>query len=343
MSKSPIESHMPKPKKDIQRPSGSESPEVQHVEMASGPGASSHSNPIDLSDECQLYSRTPLPSRTLANARAALQQLVLRSRYGSSYIFEGCGSHDSINLPQPPPARVVGQSGVSSPRRSSSHSAGFDVRCAQEHALPEISFGANAPMPRWRIEHIHPLLARGSPTLRWVFDSGTDFAQFGWSEDMIYEYAYRWLEEALNDPSFGLYTRSNILDGHGEDPLPTLPPAPSTCYFQRWSQSSRTSDNCKDKADASEAPKQPSRTEQPFSGYHGIHNNYMFDFESSEGCNETDLELGRHKSTQMSGEATMDENQSMQFNGYRWVWFSIAFLVLSMFLCLFLYAFRIIK
>ena len=248
MLKSPGEPHKPNSEKDIHQSSGLESPEVQHVEMAAGPGTGSRfypNTPVDMNDERQLYSRTPLPSRTLANARAALQQLVLRSRYESSYMpLEEYGSQGSINLPtQPPPARVIDQSGVSDLRKSSSHSAGFDVRCAQENRLPAISFGVNAPMPRWRIEHIHPMLARGSQALRWVFDTGTDFARLGWSDDIVYEYAYRWLEKALSDSSFRRYARSNILDGHGKDPLPTLPPAPSTCYFRSWSQSSETNDS----------------------------------------------------------------------------------------------------
>ncbi|KAB8273110.1 hypothetical protein BDV30DRAFT_226901 [Aspergillus minisclerotigenes] len=314
MSKSPVESHKPNSKTDSQQFSGPEGPEVQHVEIASGPGTGSCSNPstpFDMSDERQLYSRTPPPSRTLANARAALQQLVLKSRYDSSYMPLGeYGPQGSINLPtQPPPARVVDQSDVSNTRKSSSHSAGFDARYAQENALPAISFGVNTPMPRWRIERIHPLLARGSPALRWVFDAGTDFSRFGWSDDMVYEYAYRWLEESLNDSSFRRYARSKILDGHGEDPLPTLPPAPSTCYFQSWSQSSG--------ADGSW--------------------NHMSDFEPSEGCNEIDLELGRLKPIRTSRKTSADEDQPMRFNGYRWVWFSVAILVLSMFLCLFLY------
>ncbi|KAE8369483.1 hypothetical protein BDV27DRAFT_165345 [Aspergillus caelatus] len=313
MSKSPGEPHKPNSEKDIHQPSGQESPEVEHVEMASGPGTGSRfypNTPVDMNDERQLHSRTPLPSRTLANARAALQQLVLRSRYESSYMpLEEYGSQGSINLPtQPPPARIIDQSGVSNPRKSSSHSAGFDVRCSQENGLPAMSFGVNAPMPRWRIEHIHPMLVRGSQALRWVFDAGTDFARFGWSDDMVYEYAYRWLEEALSDSSFRRYARSNILGGHGKDPLPTLPPAPSTCYFRSWSQLSGTNDSC-----------------------------HMFDFEPSGGCNETDLELGRYKPTRTLRKASTDEGRPMQFKVYRWVWFSVAFLVLSMFLCLFLF------
>lgn len=69
----------------------------------------------------------------------------------------------------------------------------------------------------------------------------------------------------------------------------------------------------------------------------------MSDFEPSEGCNETDLELGRLKPIRTSRKTSADEDQPMRFHGYRWVWFSVAFLVLSMFLCLFLYVFRIIK
>ncbi|QRD88307.1 hypothetical protein F9C07_1089379 [Aspergillus flavus] len=349
MSKSPVESHKPNSKTDSQQFSGSEGPEVQHVEIASGPGTGSCSNPstpFDMSDERQLYSRTPPPSRTLANARVALQQLVLKSRYDSSYMpLEEYGPLGSINLPtQPPPARVVDQSDVSNTRKSSSHSAGFDARYAQENALPAISFGVNTPMPRWRIERIHPLLARGSPALRWVFDAGTDFARFGWSDDMVYEYAYRWLEESLNDSSFRRYARSKILDGHGEEPLPTLPPAPSTCYFQSWSQSSGADGSWYTHADYERsrmawpiAPRQPTRADRKFS------RNHMSDFEPSEGCNETDLELGRLKPIRTSRKTSADEDQPMRFHGYRWVWFSVAFLVLSMFLCLFLYVFRIIK
>ncbi|KAE8380028.1 hypothetical protein BDV26DRAFT_149875 [Aspergillus bertholletiae] len=319
--------HKPNSKNDMRQSSDSEGPETQHVEMTSGTGTRSHSHPntpVDMSDERQLYSRTPLPSRTLANARIALQQLILRSRYDSSYMpLEESSSQDSINVPtKPPPARIVDQSSASNRRKSSSHRAGLDIGYTQENALPAISVGVNSRMPCWRIERIHPLLARGSPTLRWVFDAGTDFARFGWTDDMIYEYAYGWLEEALSDPAFRRYARPNILDGHGKDPLPALPPAPSTCYFHAW-------------ADTSEAPRQPARTDQQYAKNHSVHSNYMFHFEPLGDCSEADLELGRHKQSHTQRKASTDEDQPTQLSEYRWVWFSVAFLVLSMFICLF--------
>ena len=98
-----------------------------------------------------------------------------------------------------------------------------------------------------------------------------------------------------------------------------------------------------DKANVSEASTQSTQTDQQHSGNHKTHHNYMFDFEPSGGCNETDLELGRYKPTHTLRKASTDEGRPMQFKVYRLVWFSVAFLVLSMFLCLFLYVFRIIK
>ncbi|KAE8388578.1 hypothetical protein BDV23DRAFT_185209 [Aspergillus alliaceus] len=303
-------------KKDIQGSFDPGSPEFQHVEMASGLETGSRPNPntpVDMTEEPQFYSsRAPLPSRTLANARAALQQLALKSRYDSSYMqLKESDSQSPIGLPtQPPPARIGGQS----PRRFSSHNAGLIARYAQANFLPAISFGVDAPMPRWRIEHVHSHLARGKLAPRWVFDAGTVFSRYGWTDDMIYEYAYRWLEDSLGNPLFRRYVRSKILDGHGEDPLPFLPPAPITCYFQSWSDSSGiNNDRRYTRPDhehsliaGSTAPTQPDFSDQQAAWIY---------FEPTEGHNEVDVELGQKRPTRALRKASMDEDQPVPLGG----------------------------
>jgi hypothetical protein len=248
MSKPPVKPIKPFSEDKIQQCPESDGPEIEHVEQISGPRTGLHSNsntPVDMADKCQFYSpKAPLSSCTLANARAALQQLLLKSRYDSSYIpLSDSGSQSPIRLPaQPPPAMVAGQFGIQNYRRSSCQSAysssGFIARCAQAGMLPAISFGDDAPMPRWRMQRVQ-LLAPGNPALRWMFDAGPKFARYGWTDDIIYEYAYRWLEDALDNPSSRRHVRCKVLDAttvaDNEISLPIPPPAPNTTYFQSWS------------------------------------------------------------------------------------------------------------
>ncbi|KAF7587002.1 hypothetical protein BBP40_007868 [Aspergillus hancockii] len=366
MSKPPVKPNKSFSADKIRQSSDLDSPEIEHVEMVAGPRTGILPNPntpVSMTDKSQLYSSTaPLPSRTLANARAALQQLVLKPRYASSYIpLSESDSQSPIKLPaQLPPAMVPGQSGIQNHRRSSCQSAcsspEFIARYAQTGTLPAISFGSDAPTPRWRIQRAHPLLA--PPALQWIFDAGTGFTKYGWSDDTIYVYAYMWLEDALGNPSFGRDMRSNFLDGpdatavtNNEDPLPVLPLAPNTSFFQSWYGSRVTNDRCGYMRTAYERSRQARPqaysplANQQFAGNDVAYNNRVNSPKSSLGVNEADYdpELNWYRSTHTLQKGSTGGGQPMPPGGYKWIWFIVAFLILSMFLCLFLYAFRIIK
>lgn len=102
---------------------------------------------------------------------------------------------------------------------------------------PQISFGDRAPQPRWLVTKENR--AGGRWTLVWTFDAG---ASSGWNQlnqDQLYEYAYKCLEDALDDPMSREQLRLTVTStgpvagsvSHIQDPLPPLPPVPQTTYL----------------------------------------------------------------------------------------------------------------
>ncbi|XHF97506.1 hypothetical protein AWENTII_001090 [Aspergillus wentii] len=93
-----------------------------------------------------------------------------------------------------------------------------------------------------RLAHHHP----ESNMLQWRFDAGDPSGWNGFKSDQLYEYAYKYLENSLGLPIIRAHIRAAIMSGphsaivpKDEDPLPDLPPAPTTDYFESSSQLQR--------------------------------------------------------------------------------------------------------
>ena len=115
---------------------------------------------------------------------------------------------------------------------------------------PEVQFGEHAKAPRWLVEPVSPLSQKNDlrlqppqssekmATLGWKFDPGPSSQWKDLNADQLAGYAYKYLENALEDPIFRDHLRLAITTGsyaelvaNVEDPLPALPPAPTTDHF----------------------------------------------------------------------------------------------------------------
>lgn len=115
---------------------------------------------------------------------------------------------------------------------------------------PEVQFGEHAKAPRWLVEPVSPLSQKNDlrlqppqsnekmATLGWKFDPGPSSQWKDLIAEQLVEYAYKYLENALEDPIFRDHLRLAITTGayaelvvNVEDPLPALPPAPATNHF----------------------------------------------------------------------------------------------------------------
>ncbi|KAJ5629044.1 hypothetical protein N7490_011272 [Penicillium lividum] len=136
---------------------------------------------------------------------------------------------------------------------------------------PVISLGHQGPLPRWRLRLHEPDLPLGKDlhldlirthqnkmiipglnhnsqpkyndstidlgALYWEFEPGPAAGWVGLSGEQLYEYAYKCLEDALNDHASRhqirqVLQRANLpAIAHVEDPLPPLPPPPAVTHF----------------------------------------------------------------------------------------------------------------
>ena len=115
---------------------------------------------------------------------------------------------------------------------------------------PAVQFGEHAKAPRWLVEPVSPLSQKNDlrlqppqssekmATLGWKFDPGPSSQWKDLNADQLAGYAYKYLENALEDPIFRDHLRLAITTGsyaelvaNVEDPLPALPPAPTTDHF----------------------------------------------------------------------------------------------------------------
>lgn len=115
---------------------------------------------------------------------------------------------------------------------------------------PAVQFGEHAKAPRWLVEPVSPLSQKKDlrlqppqsnermATLGWKFDPGPSSRWKDLTAEQLAEYAYKYLENAFEDPIFRDHLRLAITTGsyaelvaNVEDPLPPLPPAPTTNHF----------------------------------------------------------------------------------------------------------------
>ncbi|KAL4969659.1 uncharacterized protein BDV14DRAFT_195921 [Aspergillus stella-maris] len=110
--------------------------------------------------------------------------------------------------------------------------------------LPKIYLGESSPRPRWLIRPVSEQNTSSTSRLinssqlprlgqlRWEFDAGLP-ATHGQNETQLRKYAYRYLQNSLNDPVIREQLREMIWNSqysrtvaHIEDPLPIPPPPP---------------------------------------------------------------------------------------------------------------------
>lgn len=274
---------------------------------------------------------------------------------------------------------------------------------------PKIGFGDRAPRPRWLVNKENQ--PRGRWNLVWTFDAGPSAGWNQLSQDQLFEYAYKCLEDALDDPisreQFRFALTTTIATSNGgpaavasvsniEDPLPPLPTAPqSSCLepqpglhgiaeaptqleqasyylpnYERPSTAVRPGlYACPSNLHVMAAkmfhqmkgtlgpPGSPATTmEQTGGGSPSLEEDKSLDSQSSSydampssrvrGVGEQ-YDPERLQDIPTSGRLSPlppeDGGQIARFGEYRCVWGSVSVLVLSMFLCLFLYSFDIIK
>ena len=223
----------------------SDNPHVEHVEVSQAPEASTEVEPKGSgkpSPTATGPSNITSPPRALANARAALQKLTKSP--GSKQLDS---RRNSPTSPQAPPTVHINQpqpqaSGSSSTAATTtpSHGIHFDPT----YMTLNIYIGHNVRAPRWLLERKFPQSFRASVSLKspasaadeleWVFDAGPFAYALNSEDSWLRTYAYKVLENSLNDPIERLKIRKEIWgrnDGdyqENEDPIPPLPPAPTT-------------------------------------------------------------------------------------------------------------------
>ena len=134
-----------------------------------------------------------------------------------------------------PPGRLPRCRGVvpprwrASPRLSDPRHPAQTLRARADHLSTE-------GLPLLRLQP--PQSSEKMATLGWKFDPGPSSQWKDLNADQLAGYAYKYLENALEDPIFRDHLRLAITTGsyvelvaNVEDPLPALPPAPTTDHF----------------------------------------------------------------------------------------------------------------
>ncbi|KAH8423942.1 uncharacterized protein LDX57_001698 [Aspergillus melleus] len=325
----------------------SDNPHVEHVEVSQAPEASTEVEPKGSgkpSPTATGPANITSPPRALANARAALQKLTKNP--GSK---QPDSRRNSPISPQAPPAAHINQpapqalgSSSTAATTTSSHGMHFDPK----YMTLNIYIGHNVRAPRWLLERKFPQSSRASVSLKspasaadeleWVFDAGPFAYALNSGDSWLRTYAYNVLETTLNDPIERLRIRKEIWDRNdgdyqeNEDPIPPLPPAPATLDVTQQEEMGPTPGSRDGRFFQFPDYARPSLAERALPKP-----------ESLTHANSTPPRRSRRLYIDSDEEGT-NSTPSASIGEYRWIWFIVILLVLSMFLCLFLYAFKII-
>lgn len=266
------------------------------------------------------------------------------------------------------------------PARLASH-------CKQQ--IPIISFGDNAPVPRWRLasDPTDPALGRdlekdlirtvagktiihgvapdshpksfdssiGLGGLQWVFDPGLLVNHHNQLHgEPLYEMAYYCLIEALKNQISRTQMRREIANGppwpevcNVEDPLPPPPERPKTNFWTRHlnisNEAETRSDNktyMRPRIDARSKRSIPVQASTPTYSdrlwYHEKGTQGPLHQAGPQGTSSINHE-------EVSNTSDYEKDKTAKTGEYKCVWFCVILLVLSMFLCLFMYSFGILK
>jgi hypothetical protein len=223
---------------------------------------------------------------------------------------------------------------------------------------PRVSFGEHGAYPRWVLV---PAPQQGnqqlpSHKLMWEFEPGPPSGWGGLTKEQLYEWSYNWQRACIEDPEGREAMISHLRYGPLKElvkgvaqPLPPLPNPPATNFYLkpvtplapalyetwRWSY----------KRDYTR-PTAPIRQ--------GMYSRGLNPGQQGVGDEENQLpgigtyrnKCGANRLRAETGPAkplALDDGQEPAIGEYKWIWFIVIILVISMFLCLFLYVFKIIK
>lgn len=274
-----------------------------------------------------------------------------------------------------------------------------------EPITPPISFGDDAPVPRWRLaldptdsaegKDLETDLIRTFPDktiidgvapgshprsfdssiglggLQWIFDPGLAATHLSSiNGDMLYEVAWVCLTDALRNPISRKQINIEIANGplwpkvcNVEDPLPPPPERPKTNIIPQpetpkvirkpaFQNYDRPSLNAKAKGSGPDPEGKTSLNDRIFHHQKGTDGPlYQADPQKvlkkrssdNSGIGEGPATTKRKLRSSEPGEIEAQEGKTEKMGEYKCVWFCVILLVLSMFLCLFLYSFGIIK
>lgn len=256
------------------------------------------------------------------------------------------------------------------------------------HNMPPISFGENAPVPRWRFasdttkpaqgkdlekdlirtvagKSIIDGVASGSHPrsfdssiglggLKWVFDAGLLANPPNLLHgEKLYEVAYDCLTEALQNPISRMQMKREIANGplwpkvcNVEDPLPPPPKRPNTNFYPEFRKDYRDPKaRHEDDEFKRPVPVPRARGSTPAGGKAPTYaDRLLYHDKGADGpLHQADPGKIFGIESDSSEDEGRKEGKIAKIGEYKCVWLCVILLVLSMFLCLFLYSFGIIK
>lgn len=359
--------------------SDSEKPEAEHVEEAGMPGEETERAPGGPQSEepWELYRRGLKPSaKLLEDARSSLRRTMFDQVKKDEALKENKALLAAMMrriFPTPPaPAHIKPAHVQQAPqvqqvpqvKQTQQVSQVQQAQQAQQYPVnqiavgPRVSFGEQGAYPRWVLV---PALQQGnqqlpSHKLMWEFEPGPPSGWGGLTKEQLYEWSYNWQRAWVEDPEGREAIISHLRYGPLKElvkgvaqPLPPLPNPPATNFYLkpvtppapahyetwRWSY----------KRDYTR-PTAPIRQ--------GMYSRGLNPGQQGVGDEEIQLpgisthrkQYGANRERAEAGAAkplALDDGEEPEIGEYKWIWFIVIILVISMFLCLFLYAFKIIK
>jgi hypothetical protein len=345
------------------RASDSDKPESEHVEDAgvSGEETERAAEKPEQVEPWELYRRGLKPaSKLLEDAREKLRGTMIAQLSKDKAMMENQvlrAAMISWWSPTPPPLVHTKPAQVQQVEQVQQVQELQQVQQVQQYPTtqlalgPWISFGEGA-YPRWVVVPVPQQgnqqlpKAPGSRNVMWKFEPGPQSGWRGLTNEQLYEWAYNVLRFNIEDPEqreaairycMQKGPLKELMKGIAQ-PLPPLPNPPATNFYMTPAVSPLPPP----------APNEPGRwTYQDYKRPTNPVRLGMFCGRHHRGQKEEGDE-----EKQLSGIGTYSnrygayrpaEEAEPAVGEYKWIWFLVISLVVSMFLCLFLYVFKIIK
>lgn len=356
--------------------SDSDKPESEHVEEAgvSGEETERASEEPEQVEPWELYRRGLKPSsKLLEDARAKLRGTMFAQLRKDKAIMENTALQVAMSQliwPTPPeqPAPVhTKPAQVKQVQQVKQAQMVQQVQQAEQYPInqlalgPQVDFGEDGTYPRWVIVPVPQQgnqqlpKAPGSRNLMWKFEPGPQSGWRGLTQEQLYEWAYNWHRFNIDDPEQreGMirYLQKGplkeLVKGIAQ-PLPPLPDPPATNFYMT------------PPIRPPPAPNDPvcwsyNGYARPTTGiWQGMFSRGFNPAQQGKGDEEDQLsgigpygnKYGAYRPSEEAGPSKplgFDDGQEPAVGEYKWIWFLVIILVVSMFLCLFLYVFKIIK